>query len=72
MRQMQRGQVGHTMRFNNDGTLASLNNGQPIISEQLGAGTTPIDLNGADVTQTLNFSLDSSTQFAAPFELTKF
>ncbi|MBB1465143.1 MULTISPECIES: flagellar hook protein FlgE [Vibrio] len=66
------GQVGHTMRFNNDGTLASLNNGQPIISEQLGAGTTPIDLNGADVTQTLNFSLDSSTQFAAPFELTKF
>ncbi|MBE8577321.1 flagellar hook protein FlgE [Vibrio sp. OPT18] len=66
------GHIGHTMRFNNDGTLANLNNGQPIISEQLGSGTTPIDLNGADVTQTLNFGLDSSTQFAAPFELTKF
>lgn len=28
--------------------------------------------NGADVNQTLSFSLDSATQFAAPFELTKF
>ncbi|MGF1754450.1 flagellar hook protein FlgE [Vibrio makurazakiensis] len=66
------GHVGHTMKFNNDGTLASLNNGQPIVSDPLGAGTPPINLNGADVTQTLNFKLDSSTQFAAPFELTKF
>lgn len=66
------GHVGHTMRFNNDGTLASLNNGQPIVSEALGAGAVPMNLNGADVTQTLNFGLDSSTQFAAPFELTKF
>jgi len=66
------GHVGHTMKFNNDGTLASLNNGQPITSEALGAGANPINLNGADVTQVLNFGLDSSTQFAAPFELTKF
>ncbi|MGF1746526.1 flagellar hook protein FlgE [Vibrio minamisatsumaniensis] len=66
------GQVGHTMKFNNDGTLASLNNGQPIKSEALGAGANPIDLNGADPTQVLNFGLESSTQFAAPFELTKF
>jgi flagellar hook protein FlgE len=66
------GHIGHTMRFNNDGTLASLNNGQPIVSEALGAGAVPMNLNGADVTQTLNFGLDSSTQFAAPFELTKF
>ncbi|WP_394252502.1 flagellar hook protein FlgE [Vibrio profundi] len=66
------GHVGHTMKFNNDGTLASLNNGQPITSEALGAGANPINLNGADVTQILNFGLDSSTQFAAPFELTKF
>lgn len=27
------GHVGHTMRFNNDGTLSSLNNGQPIVTE---------------------------------------
>ncbi|ANU37129.1 flagellar hook protein FlgE [Vibrio scophthalmi] len=66
------GHVGHTMKFNNDGTLASLNNGQNIVSEPIGAGANPIDMNGADVTQTLSFGLDSATQFAAPFELTKF
>jgi len=70
------GHVGHTMKFNNDGTLASLNNGQNIVSGPLG-GAGPddpnaINLNGADVTQTLSFGLDSATQFAAPFELTKF
>jgi flagellar hook protein FlgE len=69
------GHVGHTMKFNNDGTLASLNNGQPITSVALGdpaTNTTPLDLNGADIAQTLNFGLGSATQFAAPFELTKF
>ncbi|BDR14255.1 flagellar hook protein FlgE [Vibrio sp. STUT-A11] len=76
------GHVGHTMKFNNDGTLASLNGGNPITSVALG-GTTGeggeaaganagINLNGADPMQTLNFGLDASTQFAAPFELTKF
>ncbi|KOO02232.1 flagellar hook protein FlgE [Vibrio nereis] len=104
------GHVGHTMKFNNDGTLASLNNGNPIESVPLGgevaeaqaqanpanaenaenvdnaentdavgateqpavAGGAGINLNGADVNQTLNFNLNSATQFAAPFELTKF
>ncbi len=66
------GHVGHTMKFNNDGTLASLNNGQPIVSEALGAGANPIDLNGADPNQLLSLKLDAATQFAAPFELTKF
>ncbi|EGR2796575.1 flagellar hook protein FlgE [Vibrio navarrensis] len=66
------GHVGHTIKFNNDGTLASLNNGQPIVTDQLGAGVNPIDMNGGDPTQVLNFDLNSSTQFAAPFELTKF
>ncbi|WP_342608193.1 flagellar hook protein FlgE [Vibrio tritonius] len=66
------GQVGHTLKFNNDGTLASLNSGQPIVSQPLGSGTDPLDLNGADGSQTLSFSLDAATQFAAPFELTKF
>ncbi|HHF0483851.1 TPA: flagellar hook protein FlgE [Vibrio antiquarius] len=69
------GHVGHTMKFNNDGTLASLNNGQPITSVALGdpaTSTTPVDMNGADPAQTLNFGLGSATQFAAPFELTKF
>ncbi|MGR5408629.1 flagellar hook protein FlgE [Vibrio sp. PNB22_8_1] len=69
------GHIGHTMKFNNDGTLASLNNGQPITSVALGDPATngsPVDLNGADPAQTLNFGLNSATQFAAPFELTKF
>ncbi|MDW1637107.1 MULTISPECIES: flagellar hook protein FlgE [unclassified Vibrio] len=69
------GHVGHTMKFNNDGTLASLNNDQPITSVALGdpaTNTTPVDMNGADPAQTLNFGLGSATQFAAPFELTKF
>ncbi|MCS0325715.1 flagellar hook protein FlgE [Vibrio diabolicus] len=69
------GHVGHTMKFNNDGTLASLNNGLPITSVALGdpaTNTTPVDMNGADPAQTLNFGLGSATQFAAPFELTKF
>ncbi|WPC74804.1 flagellar hook protein FlgE [Vibrio porteresiae] len=66
------GQTGHTLKFNNDGTLASLNNGQPIVSQALGSGTNPLNLNGADGSQVLSFSLDAATQFAAPFELTKF
>lgn len=66
------GHVGHTMRFNNDGTLASLNGGNPIVTEQLGAGANPVDLNGADPTQVMSLKLDGATQFAAPFELTKF
>lgn len=66
------GHVGHTMRFNNDGTLAQINNGLPVTTDPLGAGANPIDLNGADPTQQLSFGLNAATQFAAPFELTKF
>ncbi len=66
------GHIGHTMKFNNDGTLASMNNGQQIVTDPLGLGANPVELNGADANQTLSFSLDSATQFAAPFELTKF
>ncbi|MGF1741530.1 flagellar hook protein FlgE [Vibrio profundum] len=66
------GQIGHTMKFNNDGTLESINNGQKVLSEPLGSGAVPVDLNGADGSQTISFKLDSATQFAAPFELTKF
>ena len=69
------GHIGHTMKFNNDGTLASLNNGQPITSVPLGDPATnpnPVNMNGADPMQTLNVNLNSATQFAAPFELTKF
>ena len=66
------GQVGHTIKFNQDGTLASLNNGLPITSEPLGLGANPISLNGADPMQSLKLDLSATTQFAAPFEMTKF
>lgn len=65
------GHVGHTMRFNNDGTLASINSGNDVVTDALGVGPNAIDLNGADPNQTLSFNLDATTQFAAPFELTK-
>ncbi|CAM3753795.1 Flagellar hook protein FlgE [Vibrio aerogenes CECT 7868] len=66
------GQTGHTIRFNNDGTLASINGGQDVVSEPIGAGANPVNMNGADPTQSISFGLNASTQFAAPFELTKF
>jgi flagellar hook protein FlgE len=66
------GQTGHTMTFNNDGTLASINGGQDVVSEPIGTGANPVSLNGADPQQTISFGLNSATQFAAPFELTKF
>lgn len=66
------GQVGNTLKFNNDGTLSSINSGNNVVTEPLGEGANPINLNGADGLQKISFGLDSATQFAAPFELTKF
>ncbi|MBD1559539.1 flagellar hook protein FlgE [Vibrio sp. S9_S30] len=66
------GHVGHTLKFNNDGTLASINNGVKVISEPLGTGAVPINLNGADVNQQIEFNQLGATQYAAPFELNKF
>lgn len=68
------GQVGHTMRFNNDGTLASINNNQPVLTQSLGGADNPnpVNLNGGDTEQVLNLDVSGATQFAAPFELTKF
>jgi flagellar hook protein FlgE len=63
------GHIGHTMKFNNDGTLASLNGGNPIVTDSF--ETAGIDLNGADGSQVLAFNLNGATQFAAPFEITK-
>ncbi|OIQ25525.1 flagellar hook protein FlgE [uncultured Vibrio sp.] len=63
------GHIGHTMKFNNDGTLASLNGGNPILTDSF--ETAGIDLNGADGSQVLAFNLNGATQFAAPFEITK-
>ncbi len=67
------GHVGHTLRFNSDGTLASINNGQKIVTEPLGGeGENAVELNGADINQVVEINQLGATQFAAPFELTKF
>lgn len=69
------GHVGHSLQFNNDGTLATLNSGNPIVTVALGGdegNPNGINMNGADGSQTLAFGLKSTTQFAAPFEMTKF
>ncbi|EAS44529.1 flagellar hook protein FlgE [Photobacterium profundum] len=66
------GHQGSTLDFNTDGSVAQINNGQPIISEALGAGGAGLDLNGADEAQTLTMQFDSPTQYAAPFEIRKF
>ncbi|SON49340.1 flagellar hook protein FlgE [Vibrio tapetis] len=68
------GHVGHTIRFNNDGTLASVNGGNDVVTVPLaGEGNpTPIDLNGADGNQSLVLNQMGATQYAAPFELVRF
>ena len=66
------GHIGHTMKFNNDGTLASVNAGNNVVSSPIGNGIPALDLNGADPAQQMAFKLDSATQFAAPFEMTRF
>lgn len=66
------GHLGHSIVFNNDGTAQSVNAGQPITTEALGAGATPINLNGADPAQTMNIKFKDPTQYAAPFEMRRF
>jgi len=66
------GHVGHTLKFNNDGTLNSVNNGLAIKTAALGVGENAINLNGADVNQSIELNQLGATQYAAPFELVKF
>ncbi|KKD01178.1 flagellar hook protein FlgE [Photobacterium halotolerans] len=64
------GHTGALIDFNFDGTVAQVNGGNPMISEQFAAAG--LSMNGADGAQTLNFNFDAPTQFAAPFEVRKF
>ncbi|WP_087021572.1 flagellar hook protein FlgE [Thaumasiovibrio subtropicus] len=66
------GHSGSTLDFNSDGSVASINQGQPIISEELGPNGANLALNGADGTQTISMDFDDPTQYAAPFEIRRF
>ena len=66
------GQQGSFIDFNTDGSVASVNSGNPIITEPLGATGAGLNLNGADENQTLNVNFADPTQYAAPFEIRRF
>ncbi|UXI00600.1 flagellar hook protein FlgE [Photobacterium sp. TY1-4] len=66
------GQQGSFLDFNTDGSVASVNGGNPIQTEPLGAAGAGLNLNGADENQTLSVNFDEPTQYAAPFEIRRF
>ncbi|MGF1686021.1 flagellar hook protein FlgE [Photobacterium japonica] len=70
------GHQGHFIEFNTDGSVKSVNNGNPIITQALGTseaqGGAGLNMNGADMAQTLNINFDQPTQYAAPFEIRRF
>ncbi len=66
------GQLGSTLEFNSDGSVSSINGGNPIRSVKLGPEGANLELNGADGDQQISFDFDDPTQFAAPFEIRRF
>ncbi|PSW19561.1 flagellar hook protein FlgE [Photobacterium sanctipauli] len=70
------GHQGHYMDFNTDGSVRSINNGNPIVTQPLGLpedeGGAGLEMNGANAEQTLSINFDEPTQYAAPFEIRRF
>lgn len=66
------GQKGSYLDFNSDGSIAKINDGNPIVSEPLGGEGSGLDMNGADESQIMNFNFEDPTQYAAPFEMRRF
>ncbi|MGL4826164.1 MAG: flagellar hook protein FlgE [Vibrionaceae bacterium] len=62
--------VGHTLEFDTDGSVSSINDGNPIVTENFNSAG--IAVNGADGTQDLSVNYEELTQYAAPFEMKKF
>ncbi|MGL5250764.1 MAG: flagellar hook-basal body complex protein, partial [Enterovibrio sp.] len=62
--------VGHTLEFDTDGSVSSINDGNPIVTENFNSAG--IAINGADGTQDLSVNYEELTQYAAPFEMKKF
>ncbi|WP_413110726.1 flagellar hook protein FlgE [Thaumasiovibrio sp. DFM-14] len=66
------GHTGSTLEFNSDGSIAVVNGGNPVISEELGPNGANLALNGADGAQKISMNYDEPTQYAAPFEIRRF
>ncbi|OAN18632.1 flagellar biosynthesis protein FlgE [Photobacterium jeanii] len=64
------GHKGVVMDFNSDGSVKTINGGNPIVTENFAAAG--LKLNGGDDQQTLTFNYDEPTQYAAPFEVRRF
>lgn len=64
------GHTGHSMIFNNDGTVKSVNGGNLVQTVSLGSAG--VEVNGADPSQYLNVKMPDITQYASPFEISKF
>ncbi|GAA5213874.1 flagellar hook protein FlgE [Corallincola platygyrae] len=66
------GQSGVYMNFNADGTVASVNGGNPVTTLPLGVAPPAgagVNMNGADVNQAITLNYNNPTQFAAAFEV---
>lgn len=63
------GHTGHSIIFNSDGTLNSINGGNPVQTEELGAAGAGIDMGGADETQQIVINQSNPTQYASAFQV---
>ncbi|USH03165.1 flagellar hook protein FlgE [Grimontia kaedaensis] len=66
------GQVGHSIEFNSDGSVNTVNNGAPIQTVEFGPNGAGLEMNGADGAQALTINFEEPTQYASPFEMRKF
>ncbi len=66
------GQMGHSILFNSDGSVDSVNEGKPIKTVDFGPTGANLEMNGADGNQSLTINFEAPTQYASPFEMRKF
>ncbi|PML78006.1 flagellar hook protein FlgE [Enterovibrio norvegicus] len=66
------GHVGHSVEFNSDGSVNTVNAGQPIQTVEFGPNGAGLEMNGADGAQSLAIKFEEPTQYASPFEMRKF
>lgn len=68
--------TGHYVEFNTDGSVKSVNGGNPITTQALGKPVSEegagLEMNGANPDQELTIKFDAPTQYAAPFEVRRF
>ncbi|MCM2678938.1 flagellar hook protein FlgE [Echinimonas agarilytica] len=60
---------GHSIIFNTDGSLNSINGGNDVVTEELGVGGAGVNMGGADETQQITVNQNDPTQYASAFEV---